>query len=117
MIAAAWRIRQQLDKRVPEALRGLPDILFNALKLAEESGEVAEKLSGTYGHNPRKGVHSNLDEVADEAFDVAMSALVLAEMVVPGYLVARVPDRLKFLSDRARESGAPDVPPLTVQEG
>ncbi|MCC9306301.1 MazG-like family protein [Kitasatospora sp. RB6PN24] len=51
--------------------------LGQALKLSEETGEVAEAVIGALGLNPRKGHSHTWTDVRKEACDVAVSALVL----------------------------------------
>jgi NTP pyrophosphatase (non-canonical NTP hydrolase) len=46
------------------------------LKVTEEAGEAAGAWIGALGHNPRKGVSHDREQVAAELADVAMSALV-----------------------------------------
>ncbi|MFI5529996.1 MazG-like family protein [Kitasatospora sp. NPDC051853] len=53
--------------------------LAQALKLGEESGELAEAVIGMYGLNPRKGVSHTLADVHAEACDAAVTAFVLIE--------------------------------------
>ncbi|WP_035844368.1 MazG-like family protein [Kitasatospora azatica] len=50
---------------------------FQALKLQEESGEVAEAVIGALGLNPRKGHSHTWEDVKKETCDVAVSALVM----------------------------------------
>ena len=44
-------------------------------KIAEEGGEVIAAYIGATGQNPRKGVTHDMGDVADELFDVALTAL------------------------------------------
>ncbi|WP_067127948.1 MazG-like family protein [Microtetraspora malaysiensis] len=44
-------------------------------KVAEEAGEVIEKLVGMTGQNPRKGRSATQQDVEYELLDVAMTAL------------------------------------------
>lgn len=44
-------------------------------KVAEEAGEVISAMIGVTGQNPRKGVTHSVDDVEEELFDVALTAL------------------------------------------
>lgn len=44
-------------------------------KIAEETGEVFDALTGITGTNPRKGVVGSWDDVRTELLDVALTAL------------------------------------------
>ncbi|WP_433792133.1 MazG-like family protein [Actinoplanes sp. CA-252034] len=105
---AARRISAQLAARSNPELAGLPQTLCQALKVQEEAGEMAQAVIGVLGQNPRKGVTHTWCDVVNEAIDVAMSALVLAETIQPGQLDATLADRLDYLRRRAAGSGAPD---------
>ncbi|MER7757931.1 MazG-like family protein [Kitasatospora sp. NPDC097643] len=52
-------------------------LLGQALKLSEETGEVAEAVIGALGMNPRKGHSHDWDDVRAEACDAAVTALIL----------------------------------------
>ena len=115
LVGAAERIARQLDVRGNPDLRGLPERLCRALKVQEEAGELAQAVIGVLGQNPRKGVTHTWDDVIHEAFDVALSALVLAETVRPGQLLLRITERLEYLRERATASGAPPSPACSVK--
>ncbi|MGW4890812.1 MazG-like family protein [Kitasatospora sp. NPDC004240] len=68
-------LAQKLNSHSPVSREKM--VLVQALKLAEESGEVAEAAIGMLGLNPRKGFSHTLDDVLAEACDVAVTALVL----------------------------------------
>ncbi len=59
------------------------ELLLAVLKLSEEIGETAQAVIGTLGHNPRKGVTHDWDDVQAELCDVALSALVALRMLTP----------------------------------
>ncbi len=109
LLRAARRIKLQLDARASAAVIGLPPMLTQALKIQEESGELAEAVLGVLGENPRKGVTHTLDDCIDEAIDVALSALVFGYKVAPDRFDAVVSERLMYLAERAARSGAPTV--------
>jgi hypothetical protein len=109
MLVAAARVAGQLDARGNSALAGLPETLCRALKVQEESGELAQAVIGVLGQNPRKGVTHTWDDVVNEAIDVALSALVLAHTVRPSELETILHERLNYLAARAARSGAPAV--------
>jgi len=48
-------------------------------KVSEESGEVVAALIGVTGQNPRKGVTHTWDDVEEELYDVALTALAAIE--------------------------------------
>ncbi|MET8544682.1 MazG-like family protein [Kitasatospora sp. NPDC004799] len=54
-------------------------VLGQALKLSEETGEVAEAVIGMLAMNPRKGASHTLEDVHAEACDAAVTALILIE--------------------------------------
>jgi hypothetical protein len=109
LIGAVRRISAQLAARSNPDLAGLPQTLCQALKVQEEAGELAQAVIGVLGQNPRKGVTHTWRDVINEAIDVAMSALVLAETVDPGNLGLTLAGRLDYLRRRAADSGAPDT--------
>ncbi len=112
LLAAAERINRQLDRRVNATIAALPPIVrlaVQGLKVTEEVGELADAINGTLGENPRKGMTHTVDDVIAEAIDVTLSALVLVEMAAPGRSRRIIADRLLYLAERARQSGAPDV--------
>lgn len=57
----------------------LEALLLRALKIGEENGEMVANIIGWTGQNPRKGVTATLDEVIDEALDIAATALMFVE--------------------------------------
>jgi hypothetical protein len=77
---AAWRFADDFVSYL-DAHSGLPSeqrVLVQALKLQEESGEVASAVIGALGANPRKGPDPRgWDGVRAEACDTAITALVL----------------------------------------
>lgn len=48
-------------------------------KVAEECGEVVSAFIGATGQNPRKGFTHTVDDVNEELFDVALTALAAHE--------------------------------------
>jgi NTP pyrophosphatase (non-canonical NTP hydrolase) len=50
------------------------------MKLAEEVGEAVAAYIGAGGHNPRKGITHNMDDVAMELADVVIVAVLAIEM-------------------------------------
>lgn len=77
---AAWRFAEdfvgylETHSELPRDQR----VLVQALKLQEESGEVASAVIGALGANPRKGPDPRgWDGVRAEACDTAITALVL----------------------------------------
>lgn len=56
--------------------RDASEVSLRLLKLTEEVGEVAQAWIGLLGQNPRKGVVSTWDDVADELGDVVITGLV-----------------------------------------
>jgi hypothetical protein len=109
LIDAVERITAQLDARVPDQLRGLPDLILRAMKVQEEAGELAAALIGILGQNPRKGITHTTNDAINEAIDVAISALVFIESVEPGQLDTILTQRLAYLETRANQSGAPST--------
>ncbi len=114
LLAAARRIKRQLDARTTPAVSALPPMLLQALKVQEEAGELAEAVNGVIGENPRKGVTHTVDDCLHEAIDVALSALVFGEKVAGDRFADVVVERLAFLTERARLSGAPDAAEVTA---
>lgn len=55
------------------------ELAFRILKISEEAGEAAQAYIGYTGQNPRKGKTHTLEQVIDELFDVALTALVAAK--------------------------------------
>lgn len=55
--------------------RGRAEPADMLLRVAEETGEVAEAWAAYRGTNPRKGVYGDLLDVAHELADVAATAL------------------------------------------
>ncbi|MFJ3793196.1 MazG-like family protein [Kitasatospora sp. NPDC090091] len=51
-------------------------LLGQALKAAEESGELAEAVLGALGMNPRKGFSHTWEDARAEACDLAVTALI-----------------------------------------
>lgn len=94
-------IEERLDATSPMESRTTAGLLCQALKVQEEAGELAAALIGATGQNPRKGVTHTLDDVAYEAIDVAVTALVLVAASKPGQLSQVVQDRLGKLVERA----------------
>lgn len=111
LIAAARRVNAQLVVRRPIS-DGDMRLLANLAQVQAEAGELAGAVQGVLGFNPRKGKTHMPQDVVNEAIDVALSALVLAEDLLareglPLHHVLGA--RLAFLAERARRSGAPDV--------
>ncbi|MDH6111435.1 NTP pyrophosphatase (non-canonical NTP hydrolase) [Kitasatospora sp. MAP12-15] len=84
-----------------------------ALKLQEESGEVAEAVIGALGLNPRKGKSHTWDDVRRETCDVAVSALVMLARMGgdPQWFFE---EHLKGLQIRDLAQEATDDEPATV---
>lgn len=81
------------------------ELTCRILKVTEEAGEAAGAWIGLTGQNPRKGVTHDLDDVAGELADVALTALVAIESLgldAYGVLAARA-DRV-----RARLAARPE---------
>ncbi|MER7582317.1 MazG-like family protein [Kitasatospora sp. NPDC097691] len=74
-----WMIINSLAESIGSLSDYPPEqvMLGQALKLAEESGEVAEAVIGVLGMNPRKGHSHTLEQVHAEACDAAVTALIL----------------------------------------
>ena len=53
------------------------------MKITEEAGEVTQAVSGTIGHNPRKGVTHTWDDVQAELCDVMFTAMVALTTLTP----------------------------------
>lgn len=64
--------------RIADCARLLEDVPFEAmlLKVAEETGEMADAYIGMTGANPRKGVYKTRDDLEKELLDVALTAMV-----------------------------------------
>ncbi|CAM5346051.1 MULTISPECIES: MazG-like family protein [Streptomyces] len=58
-------------------------LLLRMLKLAEETGEVAQAVIGAVGQNPRKGVSHDWDDVRAELCDVIVTAMVALRTLSP----------------------------------
>ncbi|WP_436736659.1 MazG-like family protein [Streptomyces sp. BBFR102] len=58
-------------------------LLLRMLKLAEETGEVAQAVIGAIGQNPRKGVSHDWDDVRAELCDVIVTAMVALRTLSP----------------------------------
>lgn len=100
LIESALRCRDQLIDRSP--LTGQAALLAQALKVQEESGELAEAMIGVMGQNPRKGFSHTTDDLLKEAIDVILTAAVLAVWIEGGSaFAARLDERLDFLAARA----------------
>lgn len=100
LIENAVRVRDQMIMRSP--LRGTAAILAHALKLVEETGELAEAMLGVLGQNPRKGVHKTHDDVMKEIIDVMLTAATLGvQLELPNVFAERLSERLDFLAERA----------------
>jgi NTP pyrophosphatase (non-canonical NTP hydrolase) len=100
LITAVQDITDRLDDAANPTLAGLPELLLRALKVQEEAGELAQAVIGALGQNARKGVTHTLDDVATEAADVALAALVFAATVYPGDLAALLNHRAAHVRDR-----------------
>ncbi|WP_230211098.1 MazG-like family protein [Streptomyces kaniharaensis] len=75
----SWEIINSLAEKL-NSLSTVPheqELLGQALKLAEETGEVAEAAIGALSMNPRNGNSHTWDDVRKEACDVAATALIL----------------------------------------
>ncbi|MER5481543.1 MazG-like family protein [Streptomyces sp. NPDC002734] len=59
------------------------EVLLAVLKLSEEVGETAQAVIGAMGHNPRKGVTHDWEDVRAELCDVALSALIALRVLTP----------------------------------
>jgi hypothetical protein len=56
-------------------------MLLRAIKIFEETGEMAGNIIGLTGQNPRKGVTSSMDAAIDEAADGIVTLLGFIEHV------------------------------------
>jgi NTP pyrophosphatase (non-canonical NTP hydrolase) len=81
----AWdtigNITRQLD-----AMSTLPpdtERLLRIMKIAEETGEVTQAVTGTLGQNPRKGITHTWDDVQAELCDVMFTAMVALTTLTP----------------------------------
>lgn len=85
--------------------RSPQEILLRALKLQEEAGELAEAIINVSGQNPRKPKTKTLEDVAAEAVDCAVTALVFLETISPNNDTARrfFNGRLEYLRDRIKK--------------
>lgn len=110
LLHAARRIAYQLGQRSEATKAGHSPLLTQALKVAEEAGELAEAVNGTIGENPRKGFSHSVADCLHEALDVALAALVFGYRVEPERFHTMLSARLDALAQRAAESGAPPVP-------
>lgn len=85
--------------------------LVHALKVAEESGEVAQAAIGALGRNVRKGgVTHTWDDVGHELVDVIVTAMVALAAIVPERAPQMFAERLAYIADRAGVAG-------TAEEG
>lgn len=76
--------------------------LVHALKVAEESGEVAQAAIGALGRNVRKGgVTHSWDDVGHELVDVIVTAMVALDAIVPGRAPQMFAERLAYIAKRA----------------
>lgn len=74
-----------------DELRGIgrsESLTLRVLKIAEELGEAVAARIGGMGQNPRKGITHGADDLRDELFDVALTALVAAATVTPDWEAA-----------------------------
>lgn len=78
--------------------------VLQALKVAEESGEVAEAVIGACGTNPRKGDSHSWQDVHAELADVAVTSLVALARMRPGNTEA-------YLRSQLAEKSAKFLPP------
>lgn len=70
---SAWLDEANADRPQQEAT------ILRFLKVGEEAGEMFAEVIGWTGQNPRKGVTANLEDVIEEALDVAITALGAVE--------------------------------------
>lgn len=74
LFAGVAAITAWLDGSNPVGAPG-DSIARHALKITEETGEVAAALAGLRGWNPRKGVTHTLEDLEGELADVALAAM------------------------------------------
>lgn len=92
----AWLDKHNLATREEMGLR--------ILKCCEESGEAAKAWIGFTGQNPRKGITHSKEDVINELFDVALTALVAAESVHGGPVWNRFTNHMRGVERRNRET-------------
>jgi hypothetical protein len=60
-------------------------LTLRILKVVEEAGEAAAARIGGMGQNPRKGITHGAEDLMNELYDVALTALVAAATVEPDW--------------------------------
>lgn len=76
--------------------------LVHALKVAEESGEVAQAAIGALGRNVRKGgITHTWDDIGHELVDVIVTAMVALAAIVPERAPQMFAERLAYIATRA----------------
>jgi NTP pyrophosphatase (non-canonical NTP hydrolase) len=82
---------------------------FQITKLTEEMGEVAQAFIGYTGQNPRKGMTHSMLDVADEACDVIITAMVLLCTIAEDIGEYTFKSRTEYVINRARKNGLFDA--------
>lgn len=93
-----------IDTSPPNAARDPEAVTWGRIsKVAEECGEVIATFIGVTGHNPRKGVTHDIDDVVEELLDVAVTALCAVEHLTGGNAesVDRLDDKVQRVAVRA----------------
>ncbi|MFD9072903.1 MazG-like family protein [Streptomyces lasiicapitis] len=85
-------------------------LLLRMLKLAEETGEVAQAVIGATGQNPRKGTTHTWDDVESELCDVVITALVALRTLTPAPEQA-LASRLRAVEQRSVPGRDPESAP------
>ncbi|QIB46099.1 MazG-like family protein [Streptomyces aureoverticillatus] len=85
-------------------------LLLRMLKLAEETGEVAQAVIGATGQNPRKGTTHTWDDVESELCDVVITALVALRTLTPAPEQA-LASRLRAVEQRSVPGRNPESAP------
>jgi phosphoribosyl-ATP pyrophosphohydrolase len=80
-------------------------VLYRALKVQEEAGEVAAAIIGFVGANARKGVTHEGEDVAKELADVVITAMVALHDWTPSPKIF-MEDHLAGLIKRIKEDGS-----------
>lgn len=101
LVAAVERVVLNLHRAWPGDLTLREKILSQGIKVAEETGELSEAITGMYGLNPRKGFSNTETDALKEVVDVVCTALGIAELITPGCLRRLLADRVRFLADRS----------------
>ncbi|MGK5628565.1 MazG-like family protein [Streptomyces sp. URMC 123] len=86
------------------------EITLRLLKLAEETGEVAQTWIGALGQNPRKGTTHTTDDVANELCDVIVTAAVALASITGADAERLFTAKLQQIADRAQAPEAAHGP-------